>query len=220
MQKERPKKIILWVHEDLGNKLPKKLQKLQGDFFEIRFSKSTSSHRKLVNTQNIFPDETVVTCDDDMIYPKNWLSKLYSEHQKNPTAIIANQTRCISYDGDKNLLPYHNWGAGANCKNPRAVLPIGAGGTLYPPNTLYKDVSDSNLFLKLTPKADDLWFKAMSLKNGTLSVQASNTVEEPIPILGSQTESLKNSNIKEDKNRVQWQTVADHYGLHDLVIQN
>ncbi|WP_343485759.1 zinc-binding alcohol dehydrogenase [Allomuricauda sp. d1] len=217
LQKKRPKKIVLWVHRDCKYDMPEKLSRLQNKTFEIHFSELTSSHRKLVNTMQLYPEETVVTCDDDMIYQPNWFPRLYDSHRKHPNMIIANQTRCIMYDENGNLLSYKNWGSGYTCENSKAVLPIGAGGTLYPPNSLHEDALNSSLFLKLTPKADDLWFKAMSLKKGTLSYQAKNIAGEPIPIFGSQKESLKKSNIKQDKNRDQWQAVADHYGLHDLI---
>lgn len=212
-----PKKIILWLHEDLKTKVPKKLAKLQGEFFEIRFSKLTSSHRKLVNTLKIYPELAILTCDDDMIYRKNWLNNTYNSHLENSTAIIANQVRCISYDNDE-VLPYTKWNTmGDACKNHLALLPIGAGGTLYPPNSLHEDVLDSELFLKLTPTTDDLWFKAMSLKKETISIFSKYPIRKPIPILGSQVVSLKKGNIKEDKNRVQWKNVADYYKLHELV---
>jgi hypothetical protein len=38
---------------------------------------------------------------------------------------------------------------------------------LYPPGTLHPDVCDESLFLKLAPHADDIWFWAMAVLNGT-----------------------------------------------------
>ncbi|MDT0608267.1 zinc-binding alcohol dehydrogenase [Croceitalea rosinachiae] len=212
-----PEKIILWLHKDLKNSIPKKLSRLEGEFFEIRFSKLTSSHRKLVNTLKIYPNHIIITCDDDMIYRKNWLENIYNAHQKSPTSIIANQVRCISYY-DNKVLAYTKWALiNGACNNGKALLPIGACGTLYPPNSLFKDVINSELFLKLTPTTDDLWFKAMSLKQNTTSLLSEYLTKEPIPIWGSQGVSLKKGNIKEDKNRIQWRKVADYYSLHELV---
>ena len=212
-----PEKIVLWLHEDLKNEIPKKLSKLEGELFEIKFSKLTSSHRKLVNTIKIYPQKVIVTCDDDMIYRKSWLENIYNSHKKNAAMIIANQVRCITYKYDK-ILAYTKWHpTNGLCKNKAAILPIGAGGTLYPPNSLFKDVTNAELFLKLTPSTDDLWFKAMSLKQKTISILSEHPTKEPIPIWGSQNISLKKGNIKEDKNRIQWQKVADYYNLHELV---
>lgn len=209
-----PEQIVLWLHEDLEDKIPKKLSNLTSSIFSIKFSKYTSSHRKLVETLSIYPNTIIVTCDDDMMYRKNWLSKLYEVHQKNPSEIIGNQTRCISYNSDRELLPYKKWSSGNGpCINEDNTLPIGAGGTLYPINSLDNQVHDQQLFMKLTPKADDLWFKAMALLKGTKSIQAKNSEKEPIPIWGSQKVSLKKTNITEDKNRIQWQALDDHFNF-------
>ena len=149
-----------------------------------------------------------------MMYRKNWLSKLYQAHENHPDHIVANQTRCITYGSDGELLSYKAWKPNeSGCQNPLLTLPIGAGGTLYPPDSMHKTVFNQELFLQLTPKADDLWFKAMGLLKGTKSIQAQNSGKEPIPIWGSQKVSLKKGNIGMDKNRTQWQALTDHFQL-------
>lgn len=209
-----PEKIVLWLHEDLRGKIPKKLNSLTGDLFDIKFTDYFSSHRKLVEPLKQYPEKTIITCDDDMMYRKNWLSKLYEAHQKHPDNIVANQTRCITYDESGELLPYKQWKPNeSGCENPKLTLPIGAGGTLYPPNTMDQKVFEQDLFLKLAPNADDLWFKIMGLIKGTYSIQADNSGKEPIPIWGSQKVSLKKGNIGLDKNRIQWQALTDHFQL-------
>ena len=69
-------KIILWLHEDLKNNLPPALEKLQGKRFEIRYSTTTEPHRKLIETLKLYPDRIIVTCDDDVMYPDDWLFRL------------------------------------------------------------------------------------------------------------------------------------------------
>ncbi|SDQ57916.1 zinc-binding alcohol dehydrogenase [Flagellimonas zhangzhouensis] len=209
-----PEHIFLWLHEDLKNKIPKKLSALEGEIFQIRYTDYYSSHRKLVEPLKLFPHKTIITCDDDMMYRKDWLSNLIVEQKNNPNQIIANQVRCISYDDSGTLLPYKEWKSNTEkCENPKLTLPIGAGGTLYPPNCLHEQVFNQELFLQLTPKADDLWFKAMSLLKGTTSIMSSNPTKEPIPIWGSQKVSLKKGNIGMDKNRVQWLALSEHFNF-------
>ncbi|WP_293294304.1 zinc-binding alcohol dehydrogenase [Allomuricauda sp.] len=213
-QKVLPEKIILWLHEDLKNQIPSNLNSLISNLFSIKYTDYHSSHRKLVEPLKHYPEKTIITCDDDMMYRKNWLSDLYKVHLSDPDKIIANQTRCIAYDKSGELLPYKLWeSAPSGCSTPELTLPIGAGGTLYPPNSMDQKVFDQDLFLSLAPNADDLWFKIMGLLKGSVSVQAYNTGKEPIPIWGSQKQSLKNTNIKEDKNRTQWLALTDHFQL-------
>ncbi|WP_036379211.1 zinc-dependent alcohol dehydrogenase [Muricauda sp. MAR_2010_75] len=209
-----PEHIVLWLHENLKESIPKKLSELTGEHFSIRFTSHSSSHRKLVEPLQVYPNKVIITCDDDMMYRQNWLFNLYKAHLEKPNCIIGNQTRCISYDEKNELLPYKNWSSGVeSCPNPKTVLPIGAGGTLYPPNSLDNRVLNQELFSKLAPKADDLWFKAMSLLQGTMSVKSTYPTKEPIPIWGSQKVSLKKSNIEGDKNRIQWQALTDYFKL-------
>tara|TARA_R110002126_G_scaffold202751_3_gene350088 strand:- start:193 stop:1023 length:831 start_codon:yes stop_codon:yes gene_type:complete len=213
-QDSRPKKILLWLHESLKNEIPSKLRILESNLFEIMYSDLTCSHRKLIHSLELFPEDIIITCDDDMMYRTNWLSLLYKEYILHPDNIIANQTRYIRYTGDGELLPYRNWVFEKNINfNSTAVIPIGAEGVLYPPKKLKDVTTNSELFLSLAPKADDLWFKAMALLNGTNSILAKNKAKTPIPILGSQKYSLKKSNIGGDKNRTQWLALTQHFNI-------
>jgi hypothetical protein len=213
-QDSRPKKILLWLHESLRNEIPVKLRILESDLFEIMYSDLTCSHRKLIHSLELFPEDIIITCDDDMMYRTNWLGLLYKEYILHPDNVIANQTRYIRYTSDGTLLPYRNWVFEKNSNfNSSAVIPIGAEGVLYPPRALSKEVTSSKLFLELAPKADDLWFKVMALLNGTNSILAKNRAKTPIPIIGSQKYSLKKSNIGGDKNRTQWLSLTQHFNI-------
>ena len=44
---------------------------------------------------------------------------------------------------------------------------MGGAGTLYPPNSLHKDVLDTKKFLNLIPTYDDIYFWSMAVANGT-----------------------------------------------------
>jgi hypothetical protein len=218
-QESIPEKIILWLHEDLKNQLPKRLEDLVDDLFEIRYSPYTFSHRKLIHCLTDFPDHTIITCDDDVIYAPDILRKIYQEHLKFPKDIVGNRCRVITYQ-DNELLPYNSWpfvhGRTIQCE---LVMPVGAFCTLYPPHSLDDMTTDVDLFLKLAPKADDLWFKAMALKKGTLSRCNSRYIKTPIPILGTQGVALKKINKDQDYNRVQWLQICKYFDWdHDAII--
>ncbi|MCW8354565.1 hypothetical protein N5P32_00995, partial [Marinomonas pontica] len=168
-QTNKPQKILLWLNEDLRHQIPKKLTELEGDIFEIRYQKElTCSHRKLIYSLLEFPETTLVTCDDDLIYSQSWLESLHKEHQQHPNSVIANECRMISYDTDGELLPYKQWKMQKDTNiADQKLLPIGYGGVLYPAHSLHTDATNQELFLTLTPKADDLWFKMMSFLQGT-----------------------------------------------------
>lgn len=209
----RPKQIILWLPEDLKQSIPQSLLNFVGDIFSIEYTHLTCSHKKLIHSLKRFPNELIVTCDDDGLYRKGWLESLYNSHKKYPNTVIANRTRSIQRDKDNNLLSYKQW----HCKSSDRVdintLPIGAEGVLYPPKIFTETVFDETLFLKLAPKADDLWFKALALSNNIMAVRAEGSPEYAIPISGTQKISLKKENVDEDKNKTQWYALSDYFNL-------
>jgi hypothetical protein len=221
VQSVSAKKIILWLETAMEGQVPSTLTRLTGDRFEIRFSdQCSSSHSKLIHTLEAFPDEIIVTCDDDFLYRKDWLSLLYSEYLKNPNCIIAHNTRHINHGEQGNPLPYRAWKYPAEGEiNPKAVYPLGAWGVLYPPGSLHEEVLNRERFMALAPKADDHWFKAMSLLKGTRSVNTSEKPKEPIPVINTQEVALKKENLGADRNTIQWDALEDQYHLSKIILK-
>jgi hypothetical protein len=214
IQSRQPEKIVLWLHHDLKQHLPYSLTQLQGDVFEIRYVDLTCSHRKLIHSLEEFPSKVIVTCDDDLIYNDTWLQRLYDDHLLFPTDIIAHECRQIKFDDSGKPKAYEYWLAERKVGvTEKWLMPIGYGGVLYPPNCLYADVQNRDLFLSLAPKADDLWFKAMSHLAGTVTRRSSDPGRKPIPIIGSQWVSLKKTNVRQDGNYLQWVALCNHYGF-------
>ncbi|MEN8799985.1 MAG: glycosyl transferase [Flavobacteriaceae bacterium] len=220
-QSHHPKKIVLWLNEDIKSEVPNSILKLQGELFEICYSELNCSHRKLIHSISRFPDEVIITCDDDMIYRDNWLYLLFQAHLKSPKHVIGNHTLYINHDQQQRPLPYKEWKYPiGNTLNRKAIIPIGAWGILYPPNSLSKEVLDISLFLDIAPKNDDLWFKAMALINETLSIEAEVKPDEPIPIIGSQKIALKRENKDNAYNDTVWQALSGHYNLSSIILDH
>ncbi|MGI9547568.1 MAG: glycosyl transferase [Flavobacteriaceae bacterium] len=217
-QTHHPKKIVLWLNNEIKSQVPRKILNLQCELFEICYSDLNCSHRKLIHSLDKYPDDVIITCDDDLMYRNNWLYLLYKNHKSSPNCIIGNRTIYINYDSPEKPAPYKLWKfPDQEDINQKAIIPIGAWGILYPPNSLNKQVLDSGLFLRLAPQSDDFWFKAMALLNGTLSVQADVIPKEPIPIAGTQKGALKKTNINQNKNDVQWNALSEYFNLYPLI---
>ena len=214
VQSRRPEKILLWLHQDLASKIPKSLSELVGDTFEIHYVDMTCSHRKLVHALALFPDKVLVTCDDDLMYNRSWLERLYQDHLLFPDRIIAHECREIAYGENGQLLDYREWKTQTKPGvSGKWMMPIGYGGVLYPPGCLHKDVTRSDLYLALAPRADDLWFKAMSHLQNTITQRSQYPGQKPTPIAGSQKVSLKHTNVRENGNYQQWRAICDHYQI-------
>lgn len=217
-QQVLPTKIVLWLNYDDKAHIPPDLHKATSvtcngePIFEIHYSHLYCPHRKLVHCLERFPEKTIITCDDDCIYDPGMLKALYSEHLKHPHDIIANHCRYISYDASGITLPYCQWTTevrpGDACFS---IMPTGYGGVLYPSGVFHGDVTNEQLYMSLAPNADDLWFKAMSFLNSTKSRCVSAVPSKPKTIIGSQIFALKNTNVRGDKNRDQWDRLRQHY---------
>ncbi len=219
-QSVRPFKLILWLPDTIKSSIPDTLRKLESAVFEIDFTHLTCSHKKLIHTLKKYPEYPVITADDDLIYDPLWIEKLYTQHEKFPNTIIANQTRKISYNTNNQLLPYPKWTYQSTSElNDFNVLGIGASGILYPPHCFTEQVFDENLFLKLCPKADDLWFKAMAIINNTPTMMSQDIPNPPIPILGTQKVSLKKENIGKHKNVDQWNALQQYFKIDPNILQ-
>lgn len=207
-------KIILWLHDSLRDQLPQSLRELEGDVFGIRYVNLTCSHRKLIHSLELYPEKIIVTCDDDLMYDSSWLYRLYQSHTEHPQDIIAHECRLIRFTSSGQPAPYAEWKTETRTDISEPwLMPIGYGGVLYPPHCLHTDVQNRELFLQLTPKADDLWFKAMSYLAGTSTRRSANPGKKPIPIIASQKDSLKKTNVRQDGNYQQWLALCEHYGF-------
>lgn len=218
IQSYRPKKIVLWLNEELKNDIPSSLLKLPSGLFEIRFSELDCPHLKLVESLKAFPEDVIVTCDDDILYRKNWLRFLYAGHQEHPKDVIGIRTLHINYDEQGEPLTYKKWTYPNEAPNQKALIALGSWGVLYPPHCMEEKVWDSELFTKLAPKTDDLWFKAIELTSGTGVRQAANVPKMPIPIIGYQKIALKKENVANRKNDVAWKVLCDYFNLKNYIL--
>jgi len=123
--------------------------------------------------------------------------------------------RAVRYDDAGDPLPYERWRLDPNETRETApeFMSVGWAGVLYPPRCLHPDVTREELFLDLTPRADDLWFKAMSHLAGTRVRRAPDPGRSPIPIPFTQGVALKRANVAEDRNRTQWMALMEAYDL-------
>jgi hypothetical protein len=213
LQEEAPERVILWLDERLQGKVPAKLTRLTEQApFEIRYRKDVGPHTKLVHALAEFPDQVLFTGDDDMMYHPTTLARLYHDHQDNPKDIICHACRRIRWDDEGHLLPYKQWRYEAPGEHHQDTLLLGFGGVLYPPGSLPAEATNEMLFKQLAPKADDLWFKAISASQGTKVRRAANP-DKPQKIPFSQKVALRKANVGQDSNREQWLALSKHFGL-------
>lgn len=212
-----PKKIVLALGEDnfpnKENDLPESLRSLLSDKFEILWTpKDLRSYKKLVPALKEYPNDIIVTADDDVIYKKDWLEKLYEAYKKEPSLIHCHRAHRITFDKNKKIMPYLEWVWGVKKVKPSFNnFFTGAGGVLYPPNVLNKDVFNIELFQKLAPLADDIWFWAMAVLNDIKVNVIKKGYVQLEYVENTQDNGLFNFNVNESKNDEQLNNVLEKY---------
>ena len=165
----------------------------------------------------LFPNEVIVTCDDDTFYPPWFLEKIYAAHRESTTEIIAYRCSCVKKESDNILSPYSEWKPASKKSPINNLFFTGVGGVLYPPNSLHSDVLKREIFMRLAPTGDDIWFNAMALlKRSNKRLVFDETYEFPA-IIDSQIDALKTINVDGGRNDEQLRNVFNHYGLCGLL---
>lgn len=214
-QSVKPDIIILWLSKKQFSDLkvlPKKLLDLQQRGLVIRFvDDDIRSHKKYFYAFKEFPNDIIVTIDDDVFYQSNILESLIIAYSNNSNAICANHTRLFNNADNKGILNYSDFKIVTRINSvSNKYVQIGIGGVLYPPNSLYKDVLKKDLFMNLAPMADDLWLYTMARLNNT-PIFRTTYKGTYLPIINIRNVSLSESNCKNNGNDIQLKNIHDYY---------
>ncbi len=221
-QTMKPNRMILWLDDSFeGKRLPESINKLRKRGLEVAYCKDLRSYKKLVPALCEYPEDAIITVDDDVIYEVNMLENLIIPYLQNPHSIYCNRAHKMIPDGKGKLLPYNDWEW--CCKEQGfsdLLFPTGVGGTLYPPHSLDEEVKNEEVFTRICPAADDVWFKAMSLKKGTpvCRVETYHANGEEYLMDGeTQDMALSNQNVGQSMNDSQIDAVFTKYNLYHLI---
>lgn len=167
-QTVKPDKIILYLTAsqvpDISS-LPDKLLALRNRGLEIVLCPDEiRSHTKYYYAFRSYPEDIVITVDDDLYYRSDLIENLLQCHNDNPGCVIANWV--------KQIIPgktrYQEW------PDPKPMpfssknnLILGVGSVLYPPHSVHEDIFNVENIKNLSLTADDVWISAMLLKKGT-----------------------------------------------------
>ncbi len=221
-QKVRPDKVFLYLEEERfrGIELPEELRKLPEDLFEIRYVRDVKVHTKYFYAFQEYPEDLVVTVDDDMLYSPDLIGSLLAVRESNPHAVVCSRAHRIRMDRSGTFLPYESWEWDAKSDRPDPfLLPTGVGGVLYCPSEFSFSPCQEEMFLRLAPSADDLWLKAAELKSGLPAVTLPGHHWSLI-IRDSQQKSLNAVNVHQNRNDLYWGRLEQTFGLASLLHEN
>lgn len=217
LQTMKANRIILWLSNEFEkSELPYMLKQLIRYGLEIKFTHDIRSYTKLIPTLKLCPQDTIVTIDDDMIYDVCLLEHLINAHLANPNCIYGTRCHRITMEGS-SIAPYLDWNMEINnSEESTLIFPTGVGGVLYPPNSLDEEVFNEEVFLNICPTTDDIWFKVMSLKKGSMTGKAVSTNElgkDYYERLSFEKTGLMSHNLKDDVNGKNLRMLLTKYNL-------
>lgn len=224
-----PDKVVLYLTFSQFGKdgIPQELLDLASNEprFEIRdYPKDIRSYRKLIPTLTDFPDAIIVTIDDDVKYHKNMLRDLLRLHEEIPHAVLAHRAKLMKPDK-----PYRKWRKyrwyhflGKRIHASFRNIQTGVGGVLYPPHCLKPEMIDVELFTKLAPTTDDIWFWAAGVANGVKVIPVPFGHNKPKGLEKPRELSLKTVNFKAgiDRNSAALKNILEAYPIVKQRIEN
>jgi hypothetical protein len=172
---------VLWLSEEQFPNKEKDIGQSVLNFckygLEIKYYKTNiRSYTKLIPSLKAYPNDIIITVDDDIYYDEKLIERLYTTYLKSSEKnIVADRCHKVAVYG-KKIKPYQQW---LKCIPPQNSsflnFQTGVGGVLYPPRSLSPEVLKEEIFFSIAPTTDDVWFWAMAVLNGTKILVAENS---------------------------------------------
>ena len=219
------KKIILWLAKEQFPKgeaeLPDNLKSLISEKFTIEWCTDIRSYKKLIPALKKYPDDIIVTADDDLLYPRDWLRRLILSYIKNPEYLHCMRAHRITFN-HKKINPYSQWKYSIEDSSAGyEIFCTSGGGVIFTRNHLHDDVLNEELFKNLCPDADDIWLWAMSVLKKTKIHTVIPSLGELHYIEGTQDFcTLYSFNKMDDGNDKKLSNIFHHYPLLYTMAKN
>ncbi|WP_160060259.1 hypothetical protein [Psychromonas sp. L1A2] len=216
----KPKRITLWLSKqdcDEGE-LPLSIKRLVKRGLTISFvDEDIKSYKKLFYEYEEVKDDPsiqyIVTVDDDVYYP-SWLTKKLAESMSEGV-VTCLRARDIIFSNN-SVMTYLSWPCiNVNQKASFKSIAIGVSGIMYPKEALFSLEQQKNKFLELSPYADDLWFKCLTLHNGFSIQYLKSNFEHFPPVLSTSMKGLELQNVGDSLNDRQFQKCMKYFNLSE-----
>mgnify|MGYP000181982649 FL=1 len=212
-QSLKPGKICLWIYHNDLKKLQHAVPKSILKRIKVYGCEELYSYKKILPLLKRNPSVDVVTADDDVIYPRDWLQSLVEKSNECPGHVVAHRVHKITLDKSQNPNPYKSW----QWCDESAVQPsplnfqTEVGGVLYPCGSLNKRVLEVEMLQKLCPGNDDIWLYFMTRLNNNYVVATGEKFQYP-HIPESQNQALWKTNVERNRNDRYFRNMASVFG--------
>lgn len=218
-----PNRIVLNINQEKWNddNLPELIQKLQIAGLEVNFCEDVGPHTKLLPAMLKYPEEVIITIDDDIYYDKELVEELLStrEASEKTNVVVCRTAKEITFE-DGKMLPYSQWPQ-ATPDSKTYLSPFGWSGMLYSPHCFSEEVFNKDVYQKLCPKADDIWFTIMELIGNVPIVMVRDThwtgkgeVDHTNEYVAQNSDALHFQNAENGGNDVQLAKLIGYFDLN------
>ena len=218
-QSVKPDKIVLYLGKECDDAvLPGRLTELEKYGLEIKMGYADiRPHKKYFFAMQEYPEDIIITVDDDLMYDSNMIKSLLESYKDNPNAVSARRVHRITSSGG-DLEPYDSFDKcwTKTTEPSHILLSTNGAGTLFPPGSLPEEAFDIDTIKKLCLDADDIWIKFMLIKKGVPVVWVKSHQSMPPEIPGTQKVALYYSNTDKDNSNNDRciQAMEEHFNIH------
>lgn len=217
-----PERIAVYLDEKewSDNNLPTILRQIQAKGVQFRYVEDIKSYKKLIPALKEFPDKPIITVDDDFYYNEKIVEWLMETYEKSDKKTVIGSWGCIPIIRNGKYAPYTIW---QDCKygNAATEYSLFAGnGTVYPPHIFDDEICNMDVFMKLCPTADDIWFWVQEKRLGIktqLIADAGYGLHVPVNRVFTYNPNLQGTLFFENgiqgKNDEQLNALLDYYRM-------
>lgn len=215
-----PNRIVLNINQEkwTDENLPELIKKLQIAGLEVNLCEDVGPHTKLLPALEKYPDDIIITVDDDIYYDKYLIEDLMTEYRLHASCVVCRDALVIGIT-PLGLLPYSDWQV-ATTNDTSHKLPLGVNGVLYAPHVFNKEVSNKSVYSHLCSKADDIWFMIQEVLQDipvyVTSVshhRGSSSVDHRNEYVEKGSNALHFQNTQHGGNDMQLSNLIEHYNL-------
>jgi hypothetical protein len=214
----RPSRMILWIDDTaIFYDLPLGVRRLQNRGLEVKLCNNYGPHKKYYPYLEMVEEIRLplVTADDDLLYPRDWLKGLDQALKEFPDVVNCHRARRIVLNSD-GLETYESWGAVNSTEASFCNFATGVAGVIYPLQLQRALKSHGATFLESCPNADDVWLHLWALRTGFKVRQISKKRFRHRYIPGTQGDGLCQRNVVQGENDLQIKKTYQPFDIQQL----
>jgi hypothetical protein len=165
--KKLPSQVMIWLSEEDCLDPPNSIVRLVRRGLELKSCEDLGPHKKYYPycTEEFGRGRTMVTADDDVIYPRWWLAVIENAVSVRPNTILCYRATRFMISTRGRIAPYRDWEKCGDTIPSFLNLATGVSGIAYPHVFQIGVRSAGEGFRKDCSTVDDIWLHLVAMRN-------------------------------------------------------